>query len=609
MGEVFARSGVVDDVGGDRPTVLTRCLRRDPRAGIALCPAAVPHHALDLQFLRSIDDDDRIKGVRPTALGKQRHIVDDKRILRRLLLLFDDAEEDQRMHDRLQPATRGIVGEHDRAQARPINGPGRIENLFAELGHDLIEPGCPGLYDLPSDRVSIDDDRSSRPEQIRDRALAHRDPTRQTHAHHGASMPNMRQPFVRGDRIALALPGSVGYVEAVIGLLAAGVVPIPLDPHLTPSERASLFEDLAPTGVIEDPSALESLRAAYPPGLPLARPMHVTSGTTGRPKGVWSGVLEEADAEALVAEERELWGFGPDDVNLVVSPLHHSAPLRFAMGTLLAGGRIVVPGAFDPDVITAAIRVESPTTMFCVPVHLQRLFAFWGQVGRPDLASFRLLAHAGAPCPEAVKHQLLEVFPPRSTWEFYGSTEGQFTACRSEEWLQRPGTVGRARPGRRMSADPDGTLWCGVPSYARFEYFGAPEKTAEAWRDTPRGPAFTVGDLGRIDDDGYVYLDGRRVDLIISGGVNVYPAEVEQVLEQVDGVHEIAVYGAADPEWGQRVCAAYSGSATPEQLQRYARRHLAPPKRPKEYHRVHELPRTATGKVIRRALADRLREP
>src|SRR5690606_29408918 len=120
-------------------------------------------------------------------------------------------------------------------------------------------------------------------------------------------------------------------------------------------------------------------------------------------------------------------------------------------------------------------------------------------------------------CPEGVKRRLIDLFPPGSTWEFYGSTEGQFTACRSEEWLQRPGTVGRARPGRHMSVDDTGHLWCVVPEHARFTYRRAPEKTAAAWRSTPSGPAFTVGDLGRIDPDGYVYLDGRREDLIISG--------------------------------------------------------------------------------------------
>ena len=412
----------------------------------------------------------------------------------------------------------------------------------------------------------------------------------------------MTRPFTPGDRVALVVAGSETYVRVAIGLLAAAVIPIPLDPKLTASERAGLFDDLMPDAVIESEAELQELASAYPLGLPLARPMHVTSGTTGRPKGVWSGLLTPDDARALMAEERDLWGFAESDVNLVLSPLHHSAPLRFAIGTMLAGGRVVVPGPFDAATITEAIERDRPTTMFCVPAHLQRLFAHWDEVGVPNLSSFRLVAHAGAPCPEPIKRRLIELFPAGSTWEFYGSTEGQFTACRSEEWLRRPGTLGRARPGRIMSVDQDRMLWCTVPDYARFEYFGAPEKTAESWRETPDGPAFTVGDLGRIDEDGYVYLDGRRVDLIISGGVNVYPAEVEQVLERVSGVAEIAVFGRPDPDWGQRVCAAFAGSASEEALRDFAREHLAPAKRPKEYKRVDALPRTATGKVLRREL-------
>lgn len=408
----------------------------------------------------------------------------------------------------------------------------------------------------------------------------------------------MMQHLSTGDRVALIVPGSATYVHAVIGLLAAGIVPIPLDPKLTPSEQLGLLEDLAPRWVIDDPATLEEIANRYPVGLPLARPMHVTSGTTGQPKGVWSGILNPSAAQALVDEERDLWGFNAADVNLVLSPLHHSAPLRFAIGTLLAGGRLVVPGPFDAAAISQAVEQERPTTLFCVPAHLQRLFAYWDKAGTPDLSSFRLVAHAGAPCPDHIKRRLITTFPEGSTWEFYGSTEGQFTACRSEEWLTHPGTLGRARPGRAMSADPDGTLWCTVPEYARFEYFGSPEKTAAAWR----GSAFTVGDLGRIDEDGYVYLDGRRVDLIISGGVNVYPAEVERVLERAPGVIEIAAFGRADAEWGQRVCAAYAGAATEEDLRTYAREHLAPAKRPKEYQRVEALPRTATGKVLRREL-------
>ncbi len=399
-----------------------------------------------------------------------------------------------------------------------------------------------------------------------------------------------------GDRVALLVGGSTTYLDAVVSLLARGVFPIPLDPRLTSHERDRILAGLDPTLVVEDEDTLAGLvDPDARRGLPLGRPMHVTSGTTGTPKGVYSGLLDEDSARALVAEERDLWGFTADDTNLVLSPLYHSAPLRFAMGTALAGGRVVVPGPFDPARTTEAIATERPTTMFCVPTHLQRLFAHWDEHGWPDLSCFRLVAHAGAPCPEKVKRRLVEAFPAGSTWEFYGSTEGQFTVCSSEEWLARPGTVGRARPGRRLRVAEDGTIWCAVPEFARFVYYGAPEKTAAAWD----GDEFTVGDLGRLDEDGYLHLDGRREDLVISGGVNVYPLEVEQVLREHPGVEDVAVYGVPDEQWGQRVCAAVVGTATEADLAAYVRERLAPPKRPKTWSFLDDLPRTLTGKVLR----------
>ncbi|HYH73643.1 MAG TPA: class I adenylate-forming enzyme family protein [Nocardioides sp.] len=415
------------------------------------------------------------------------------------------------------------------------------------------------------------------------------------------------ESLLAGDRVALLVPGSPAYVGLVLALLADGVFPVPLDPALTDAERDRILEPIAPDLVVTSQEQVEQLLAARPGrsrSLPLGRPIHCTSGTTGTPKGVWSGLLSQQDAMALVAEERDLWGFDADDVNLVLSPLHHSAPLRFAAGTLLAGGRIVVPGKFDPAMVTAAIERERPTTMFCVPTHLQRLFDHWDDAGVPDLSSFRLVAHAGAPCPPSVKRRLVELFPDGSTWEFYGSTEGQFTACRSEDWLRRPGTVGRARPGRVLTTGEDGRIWCAVPQHARFTYLGAPEQTAAAWRDTPHGPAFTVGDVGRIDADGYLHLEGRRTDLVITGGVNVYPLEVENALREVAGVVDVAVFGVADPHWGQRVCAAVVGDVPTDLLRAYAEQVLAPAKRPKDYLRVSELPITATGKVRRDALTE-----
>src|SRR5690606_10619008 len=170
----------------------------------------------------------------------------------------------------------------------------------------------------------------------------------------------------------------------------------------------------------------------------------------------------------------------------------------------------------------------------------------------------------GAPCPDPVRRATHDLFGLDVVWEFYGSTEGQFTACSAREWYDHPGTVGRARPGRIISVDEDDQLWCVVPPWGRFEYWNDPERTAQAWRPTADGPAFTVGDLGRVDPDGYVHLDARRTDLIISGGVNVYPAEVEAALVEVPGVVEVAVFGRPDERWGQRVCAAWVGEADEE---------------------------------------------
>jgi acyl-CoA synthetase (AMP-forming)/AMP-acid ligase II len=395
-----------------------------------------------------------------------------------------------------------------------------------------------------------------------------------------------------GDRILVSAAASPELLAVVLGALRTGVVPVVLDPGLPAGERAALAEDADPAlDVGSDPARLLGDDEAELADVPLARPMHYTSGTTGRRKGVWSGVLDDDDARALAAEEIELWAFEPADRHLVLSPLHHSAPLRFAIHTLLAGGEVLLPGPFDTARAAAAISTLRPTTTFCVPTHLQRLLG----TGAVDWSSFRMLAHAGAPCPPPLKRAVIDALPQGSVWEFYGSTEAQFTVCSTDDWLAHPGSVGRARPGRRLETDERGQLWCAVPRWARFEYWRAPDKTAAAWR----GDRVTVGDLGRVDDDGVVWLDGRREDLIISGGVNVYPAEVEAVLDAHPGVTESAVFGLPDADWGQRVVAAYVGTADPAELGHWARERLAAAKRPKSLHPLGELPRTSTGKVRR----------
>jgi long-chain acyl-CoA synthetase len=402
----------------------------------------------------------------------------------------------------------------------------------------------------------------------------------------------------RGERIALITENSAAVISLALAALRRGIVPVMLNPALVRSERDELIED-AEVSLIVDPSRLAELADGPPLELapwPLARPMHYTSGTTGTPKGVWSGILDEDGARALLEEERELWDFNASDVLLVCSPLAHSAPLRFSFGTLLAGGTVVVLDRFDAALVAATIAEQRPTSTFMVPAHFHRLFAL-GEL--PSMGNFRLVAHAGAPCPDNLKRRAIDLFPRGALWEFYGSTEGQFTICSTEEWLAHPGTVGRARPHRELSIDQDGIVWCRVPHYARFEYWCAPAKTAQVWR----GEAFTAGDLGELDGEGYLYLSGRRDDLIISGGVNVYPAEVERVLGQIKGIEEVVVFPVDDERWGQKVCVAVVGKVHQATVDTFARQHLAPYKRPKEILIVDAIPITGRGKVRRSELA------
>jgi long-chain acyl-CoA synthetase len=411
------------------------------------------------------------------------------------------------------------------------------------------------------------------------------------------------QGLLPGDRIAILQPNSADAVSAVLGALRIGVVPVVLDPSMPPHEREVVLHDASPTLLIDSADRLAWLTSgavpAAPPlaSVPLARPMHYTSGTSGRRKGVWSGILSEAHAQALVEEEAALWRFTAQDVHLVSSLLYHSAPLRFAMYTLLAGGSVAVLSKFSTATWFDAVRRWRPSTTFVAPAHLQRIQeAVLAGQALPDLTAFRLVAYAGAACPRPLQNWVHETFPEASVWEFYGSTEGQFTACSPDDFRTHPGSVGKARPGRRLATDPDGVIWCHVPDHARFSYWGDDAKTAGAWR----GDAFSVGDIGRIDDDGYLYLDGRRDDLILSGGVNVYPREVELALEQCPGVVDVVVTARADDRWGERVIAVVVGTVSEDELRAWAGAELSPPRRPKDYLFVTQIPRTANGKVVRR---------
>jgi long-chain acyl-CoA synthetase len=407
-----------------------------------------------------------------------------------------------------------------------------------------------------------------------------------------------------GDRVAIVTPEHrfpadlaavlQASVIAIVGAaLRSGLVPVPVNPMLTAQERAHIVNDSGACLILSEAADLQAL-TEYPGAVPelsewpVGRPMHYTSGTTGQPKGVYTQGIGEHLTQALWCDELEQWDFTAADTTLVHGPLCHAAPLRYAMLVLQVGGRVVLPGEFAAANIVRALQDHRPTHAFVVPSHLQRLFEF-------DLppSPYRLLSLAGAACPPALKRRLHEWAGTRAVWEFYGSTEGQFTVCPGEVWEEHPRTIGRARPGRSLEIR-DGVIWCHTPEFARFSYWRDPAKTASAWD----ADAFTVGDLGRLDD-GLLYLEGRREDLVITGGVNVYPAEVEAVLGECPGVREVAVFGRDDEFWGQRVCAAYSGAAESGTLRAWAGEHLAAYKRPREIEHYDDLPHNASGKVER----------
>ncbi|HEY5384505.1 MAG TPA: AMP-binding protein [Acidimicrobiales bacterium] len=437
----------------------------------------------------------------------------------------------------------------------------------------------------------------------------------------------------RGDRVAFALGSSGDLICAGMGAARIGLIPVLLNATLTPAERDDLAADARPTvRVFTQPELHDLIETGTPTELaphPLTRPMHYTSGTTGRPKGVTTGLWDERTAQQVFEDEAGVWDFDTQDLHMVCSPMYHTVSIRFASCTLLAGGSLAILSRFHAPTALDTLRRHRPTTTFLVPTHLHRILQDPGLDADEKFDSLRLLAHAGAPCPDTVKRATMERVRPGGVWEFYGSTEAQFSVCPPEDWLEHPGTVGRARPGRRLhidsaGSDPEaehlgepaassGTIWCDMPAFARFSYWENPEATAAAWK----GDACTVGDLGRLDKDGFLYLTGRRHDLIISGGVNVYPAEIENVLAAVDGVAEVAVFGLPDEQWGQKVCAAYvtdgrqprMSASAEESLRAAAASRLAPYKRPKTYFATTDLPHTATGKLIRRAVPEHLGLP
>lgn len=432
-----------------------------------------------------------------------------------------------------------------------------------------------------------------------------------------------------GDRIAIYSRNRPEVIEIATAASRSGIIPVPVNALLTENEVSFLLEDSGARWLFTDSAAElrppierivtfgdafeRTLAEADPVEVAdhvLTRPMHYTSGTTGSPKGVYVAPVDPDRAARVSGAFIDTWALAHDDVHLVCSPLAHSAPLRFSVRTLEAGGAVVVQERFDPETTLAAIELFAVTSLFMVPTHLERILALGRKkIARFDLSTVRLLAHAGAPIHEEVKRAVLDVFPPNSVWEFYGSTEGQATRISTPEWLRKPGSVGQAYPGtkiyvmdedfNKVPAGSTGQIWILDPQAEEWEYWGDPGKTSTAWRDG----AFTVGDLGYLDDDGYLYLSGRVDDTIISGGVNVYPAEVEQVLATHPAISEVLVFGAPSDEWGQEVRAqivlAPGASLDDARLVQWCESRLAPFKRPKQVEIVASIPRTSTGKPKR----------
>lgn len=340
-----------------------------------------------------------------------------------------------------------------------------------------------------------------------------------------------------------------------------------------------------------------------------------TSGTTGKPKGV---KRTSASAEQLQLTERMrsmVFGIGAGDRVLVPAPLYHTAPNLFALRAVRVAAFLKLPARFHAEALLADIERHRITHLYAVPTMFVRMLALpLATRERYDLSSLRCVLHAGGPCPPSAKKAMLEWLGP-IVHEYYGSTEtGPNTFARGDEWLARPGTVGRAVPGvhvsvhdeegRELGPNEVGELLVQNKGYADFTYLNRPDARAEL----QRGELIATGDMGYYDEGGYFFLCDRKRDLVISGGVNIYPAEIEAVLLGMDGVADVAVFGIPDDEFGEALAAhvePLAGHAlTPEAIRAFLAERLAAFKLPRLVE-LHEcLPREESGKIKKRLLRE-----
>ncbi len=456
----------------------------------------------------------------------------------------------------------------------------------------------------------------------------------------------------RGDTVALFMENNIRFLEVVWAALRSGLYLTAVNRYLTAEEAAYIIDD-CDAGVLVSSAAMADVAAALPARLPRCRRFLMTdgaivgwesyeralaafgpeplaeewagelmlysSGTTGRPKGVKRPLRDAPPGDNSIAATIGDYGFGEDIVYLSPAPMYHAAPLAFSLVVQRCGGTVLMMPRFDAAEALALIERYRATHSQFVPTMFVRMLKLDpAERARFDLSSLRCAIHAAAPCPVEVKRAMIDWWGP-IIHEYYGGTEGNGrTAITSDEWLERPGSVGRARLGTIRICDETGDeLPPGTPGLVYFERDALPfayhkdEARTRAAQHPARPTWTTLGDVGYVDEDGYLFLTDRKAFMIISGGVNIYPQEIEDVLITHPAVHDVAVFGLPDAEMGERVVAVVepAGSAEPgealaAELLDHAARHLARYKLPKRVEFTDALPRLPTGKLYKKALRD-----
>jgi acyl-CoA synthetase (AMP-forming)/AMP-acid ligase II len=341
--------------------------------------------------------------------------------------------------------------------------------------------------------------------------------------------------------------------------------------------------------------------------------MIYTSGTTGKPKGA---VRTGAPDPEVIGGLFGLFGYRPDDVYLTSGPLYHSGPSAFMGAGLAFGQTIIVQRKFDPEDWLRLVDKYKVSSTFSAPALIRMVCALPDEVKQNyDRSSMRIMLANAAPWSFALKQQYVADFPPESLWEIYGSTElGVDSVLEPKDQMRKPGSCGKPAPGIEIKLfDDDGNVVTGTgPDNAGEVYvrsrgvFDAYYKNDASYNSNSRGDFHTVGDIAYWDDEGYLYICDRKTDMIISGGMNIYPAEIEAALEQHPEIYDVAVFGVPSEEWGEIVHATVvlspGSSLTAEQITVFGREHLASYKVPRSVDFLDELPRTGSGKILKRQL-------